>query len=267
MWNWFLYNERGQGMKNKLNHELAVCGFEAVLALERHSEKIRRLYFTADRAPALGNLCRALAERKIPYNLVESPEELQKLCGSLHHQGVVSMLDYPVLSPVTAQELAAWSAQKEKVLFLDHIGNANNFGAIVRSAAFFGFSHIVIPEDEEQAMITTSAYRVAQGGMEQVAVYGVLSGAAFLEAARGRFVRVGSDVRGKVPVWEVRQQTAGRALILIVGNEEAGLSYTVRRECDMLAVIPSPWAENEIDSLNAAQAASVLMYELSLPSR
>ena len=39
-------------MKNKKNKELAVCGFEAVKALEKNNfEMIQRLYFTADRAP------------------------------------------------------------------------------------------------------------------------------------------------------------------------------------------------------------------------
>ncbi|MDR3283715.1 MAG: RNA methyltransferase [Treponema sp.] len=251
-------------MKNKRNNELAVCGFAAVRALEQHIEKISRLYFTADRAPAFGNLCRTLSQRKIPYNQVASPEELQKLCGSIHHQGAVAMIEAPELGAVTGAELSAWAAQKEKALFLDRIGNANNFGAIVRSAAFFGFSRIVIPEDEQQAMITTSAYRVAEGGMEQVSVYTVLSATAFLEGARRWFVRVGSDARGVVPVREARKEIADNSFILILGNEEDGLSFSVRRHCDILAAIPSPAPENNIDSLNVAQAASVLMYELSL---
>jgi TrmH RNA methyltransferase len=250
-------------MKNKQNNELAVCGFAAVCALEGHIDKISRLYFAADRAPALGRLCRALAQRKIPYNQVASPEELQKLCGSIHHQGTVAMIDFPAPGAVTAEGLASWAAQKKKVLYLDRVGNANNFGAIVRSAAFFGFSHVVIPEDEQQAMITTSAYRVAVGGMEQVSVYTVLSGTAFLEGARGAFVRVGSDSRGTVPVREARKKIADSPFILILGNEEDGLSVSVRRHCDILAAILSPAPDNKIDSLNVAQAASVLMYGLS----
>jgi TrmH RNA methyltransferase len=249
-------------MKNKLNHELAVCGFETVLALERNIDKITRLYFTADRAPALGSLCSALARKKIPYNQVASPDELQKLCGSIHHQGIVAMIDFPESAPVTEAELSEWATHKAKVLLLDRIGNANNFGAILRSAAFFGFAHVVIPEDEQQALITTSAYRVAQGGMESVAIYAVRSSAAFLDGALGRFVRVGSDANSGVLVRTLAAKTVGRPVILVLGNEETGISRAVSQRCDMLAAIQSPVSDNKIDSLNVAQAASVLMYAL-----
>ena len=42
---------------------------------------------------------------------------------------------------------------KEKLVFLDLVGNSNNLGAIIRSAAFFGIRHIIIPENEKQASI------------------------------------------------------------------------------------------------------------------
>ena len=97
-------------MKNKLNKELAVCGFEAVKALERNSpEKIQRLYFTADRASQFGDLCRSMAKRKAPYNQVESGTELEKLCGSVHHQGVVAMIPQPEIL-----RLLCGSAMSEK---------------------------------------------------------------------------------------------------------------------------------------------------------
>jgi TrmH RNA methyltransferase len=249
-------------MKNKLNHELAVCGFEAVLALEQNIDKISRLYFTADRAPALGALCSALARKKIPYNQVASPDELQKLCGSIHHQGAVAMIDFFSPAPVTEAELFAWAGQKAKVLLLDRIGNANNFGAILRSAAFFGFAHVIIPEDEEQTLITTSAYRIAEGGMESVTIYSVRSSAAFLDGAAGRFVRVATDAKSGTPVRTVAAKTIGKPVILVLGNEENGIARAVVQRCDMLASIQSPVRDNKIDSLNVAQAASVLMYAL-----
>ena len=77
-------------MKNKLNKELAVCGFAAVKTLEKKdSARIKRLYFTEDRASLFGGLCKAMAKRKAPYNIVKDASELEKLCGSIHHQGEI----------------------------------------------------------------------------------------------------------------------------------------------------------------------------------
>ena len=83
-------------MRNKQNNELAVCGFAAVKKLEKNnSDRIRRLYFTEEVAPFFGGLCRKLAVRKGIYNKVDNPSELEKLSGTVHHQGVVAMIYMP----------------------------------------------------------------------------------------------------------------------------------------------------------------------------
>jgi tRNA G18 (ribose-2'-O)-methylase SpoU len=65
-----------------------------------------------------------------------------------------------------------------------------------------------------------------------------------------------------VPVRAVAEQAVGKAVILVLGNEETGISRAVGQRCDVLAAIQSPVSGNKIDSLNVAQAASVLMYAL-----
>ncbi|MCR4713599.1 MAG: RNA methyltransferase [Treponemataceae bacterium] len=257
-------------MKNKLNKELAVCGFEAVKALERNSpEKIRRLYFTADRAAQFGDLCRSMAQRKAPYNQVESGAELEKLCGSVHHQGVVAMIPQPEILRLSPADVDKWVMNKEDVLLLDRVGNANNVGAIIRSAAFFGVKNIVIPLDEAQAGVTTSAYRVAQGGMEKVSVYSVKSMESLIRDAKGKFAVFGTDVRGSKSISKMgslrkKKRSDGTEklmpVMIVLGNEEHGISREISELCDHLVTIPAP-ADN-MESLNVAQAAAVILYEL-----
>ena len=185
-------------MRNKLNNELAVCGFAAVKKLEKNnSERIRRLYFTEEVAPLFGGLCKKLAARKGIYNKVEDPAELQKLSGTVHHQGVVAMIYMPEIIPLDSDITDQWIADGEHALLLDHIGNANNFGAIVRSAAFFGVKNIVIPEDEMDSAITTSSYRIAEGGMEYVHIYSVRSIPRLMEVLDGKMVKIGTDLSAK----------------------------------------------------------------------
>jgi TrmH RNA methyltransferase len=258
-------------MKNKRNNELAVCGFAAVKALEKiHPDSIRRFYFTADRSAQFGELCRQLAAKKIPYNMVESPTELEKLSGSIHHQGVTAMIDQPVIPALTVTDIAAWIAGKETVLVLDRIGNANNLGAIVRSAAFFGVRNLVVPLDEAQTSVTTSSYRVAQGGMEYVRLYSVRYLIRLLQDTKGRMIRIGTDVHAQSPVSAIRTLTDGKPLLIVLGNEETGISREVKAYCDHLIVIPPaqlPGTGNStagiipVESLNVAQAASVILYE------
>lgn len=250
-------------MKNTAKKELAVCGFEAVLALvKENKQKIRRFYYTRDRMMAFKDLFKYLAENKIPYNNV--PEgELEKLCGSPHHQGVVAMIQQPEIKPLDSDITDEWLHNKESALILDRVGNANNLGAIVRSAAFFGFRNVVIPLDEAQSSVTTSSYRVAQGGMEYVNVYSVKSIVKLLSAMEGKMVRFGTDVTAKTSVRDIKSLKGNKGALIVLGNEEHGISQGVKDNCDELIIIP--YGENKsdrrIESLNVAQAASIVLYE------
>lgn len=254
-------------MKNKLNKELAVCGFAAVSTLAKmHESSISRLYFTAERAAAFGDLCRTMAQRRAPYNMVENSSELEKLCGSIHHQGVVAMITQPEIIPLDTDIVDSWIKNKEDALLLDRVGNANNLGAIVRSAAFFGFKNIILPIDEAQSSITTSSYRVAQGGMEFVSIYSVKSVTKLLLAVRDKMKRIGTDVTAKIHVAGIRERCGGKPVLVILGNEETGISSEVKQNCDELVIIPfagmdSDRTEAVVESLNVAQAAAVLLYE------
>ncbi|MGP1455168.1 MAG: TrmH family RNA methyltransferase [Treponema sp.] len=241
--------------------ELAVCGFEAVKALAaQHPEKIFRLFFTARRAPTFGKTCTYLAKQKRLYRLVSSDTELEKLCESVHHQGVVAMIQTPLLPPVTKETIERWSADGATVIVLDRVGNANNFGAIIRSAAFFGIENIVISAEEAQAGITPSAYRIAQGGMEFVSIYTTPSAQIFLKQCSGQFTRIGTDHRAYRNLSDIQRIIQpDEAVALVLGNEERGLSAEVKKLCDTLVKIRGTGA---IESLNVAQAATLFFAEL-----
>ena len=250
-------------MKNTKNDELAVCGFAAVKMLEKKGwVRITRLYFVQERSPLFGGLCKKLASVKKPYNVVKDPVELERLCGSVHHQGVVAMIETPHIPPLTTDDTDRWISESENAVVLDRVGNANNLGAIVRSAAFFGIKNIVIPLDEAQSSVTTSSYRVAEGGMEFVNIYSIKSIPRLLGAMEGKMVRLGTALDGKESPRSIKKLASGKPVILILGNEENGISDVVRQNCDHLVLIP-PAGEKQVDSLNVAQAASILMYELA----
>lgn len=255
-------------MKNTLRNELAVCGFAAVKTLEKiNGQKIQRLYFTEEKSRLFGGLCKKMAAAKRPYNQVSDPAELEKLCGSVHHQGVVAMIEAPSVLPLNTEITARWVEQKEDALVLDRVGNANNLGAIVRSAAFFGIKNIVIPLDESQSSVTTSSYRVAEGGMEFVNIYSVRSIPFLLRDMKGRMARFGTSLDAKKSVSQIKELAQGKPVLIVIGNEETGISEDVKGCCDDVVVIPFAGMESsasgpKVDSLNVAQAASIILYEL-----
>ncbi len=253
-------------MKNKQFNELAVCGFEAVQSLAKHNAHlITRLYFAEHRKGVFSNLCKELAQNKKPYNLVES-RELEKLCGSTHHEGVVAMINRLELKELNFPTLQAIAKESKHILILDRISNANNLGAIVRSCAFFGIKTIILSSDDAQSSVTTSTYRIAKGGMDLVNFYKTESINRLLSDVKGLFVSVGTDVRTTHTLQGLQSILKDRGLenlpcAVVLGNEEAGISDMVKKSCDVLVRIPS--IDEGLESLNVAQATSVILYELT----
>ncbi|MDR2767489.1 MAG: RNA methyltransferase [Treponema sp.] len=275
-------------MHNRLTDELAVCGLNAVKALgETHPEKINRLFLREDRLPLFTAVCKDLAARKRPYKLC-GDEELERICKSSHHQGIVAMIIEPVIEGADENFLDAWEKSGKTGLLLCDVGNDHNIGAIIRSAAFFDAPYVVITEPRgERApetapehsagpaetppsaedspparLLTTSACRVAEGGMEYVEIRSVRNPAAFLRSASKLLVSIGTDPRARVRIRDLSVLLAGqkkRGRVLVLGNEETGLPPRVKEQCSFLARIPGT---GSIECLNVSQAAALFLQEL-----
>lgn len=254
-------------MKNKQFHELAVCGMDSVKSIERrHPEKIRRLYFTREKAPLFGGLCKKLAQTHIPYNCVADEIELEKLSGTVHHQGVVAMIDMPLIENFSRTRLAEIAADKKPVVYLDNVKNANNIGAIVRSAAFFGFFTLLLPDDIAEECVTTSTYRIARGAMEFMDIYRVSMILRLINDAKDDFCVVGCDVHSRENFSQIGKFCGEKTPFIILGNEENGIGKEIRDVCDALLKINGFSLEGAgpaVESLNVAQAASIAFYETS----
>jgi RNA methyltransferase, TrmH family len=255
-------------MRNKLTDELAVCGLKAALALaEHHPETINRLFLRQDRFNLFTKVCKKLAERKRPYKICED-EELERLCKSVHHQGVVMMIEEPVIEPLTKEDLDLWAQEGKTGLVLHEVGNDHNLGAIARAAAFFDVRFIVVNEHDSEARLSTSAYRIAEGGMEHIIVRKIGNTAAFLKDAAHKILVIGTDIRarrrirdlpGMVKDWQAHSNAGRPGIALALGNEENGLPQNVKDNCTYLLRVPGT---GNIESLNVSQAAALFLHEI-----
>lgn len=244
---------------------MAVCGWNAVAALgEAHPDRIHRLFLREDRLPQLTGLCKYLAEQKRPYKICDD-EELERVCKSSRHQGVTAMIEEPEAAPLTQEDLDDWSREGKTGLLLFSVGNDHNLGAIVRSAAFFDAAWVVLSDADEAAKITTSAYRVAEGGMEHVVFRKLRNVPAFLKSAGKSLHIIGADHRARLRIRDLKtivgkNAAGGRSgVVLVVGNEETGLPPEIKEHCTALVRIPG---SGVMESLNVAQAATLFLHEI-----
>jgi TrmH RNA methyltransferase len=262
-------------MRNRLTDELAGCGYNAGAALGKyHPERINRLFLREERLAQFTGVCKNLAGRKRPYKICED-EELEKICKSAHHQGVVAMMLEPEIESLDREELDTWAGEGKTGVLLHSLGNDHNLGAIARSAAFFDAPYIVINGNDPDARLSTRAYRIAEGGMEHITVRKVEDAAAFLRDASRRLVVIGADGRARQRIRDlpliIKEQAArladdpgGQAgsrpgIILVLGNEETGLPREVKARCQVMVRIPGTGL---MESLNVAQAAALFLHEI-----
>lgn len=241
-------------MKRK---EITVCGLPAVKAqFEADPKSLVRLFFDLSTGRKIGAICKALAQAKKVYRCVE-PAELEKIAGSIHHGGIVAVVEAGELQAPVASAPREWARRREPLLVLDRVGNAHNLGAIARTAAFFGVPRLILPEDPAAALPGDAAHRVAEGGLAHLEILRVRSLPAFLrELAAAGYEVVGAATRGGRP--DAKNAT-GKPIALVMGNEEHGLAPAVLGACTRLVTLPG---SGKVESLNVSVAAAILMWEL-----
>jgi RNA methyltransferase, TrmH family len=242
--------------------EAPICGLAAVKArFEREPGSIIRLFFDLPTGKKIGPLCKALAASRRVYRQVE-PAELEKISGTIHHGGIVAIIEQKALRAPRPQDVQVWARAGAPLVLLDRIGNAHNLGAIARTAAFFGIRHILVPEHAQQALPGEAAHRVAEGGLEQLEVLSVKSLPGFCrELSAAGYAVIGTAVQGASPLGKISDElkTARKPVAIVLGNEEHGMAPEVAKTCTRLVTIPG---SGRVESLNVSVAAAVLLWEL-----
>lgn len=180
-----------------------------------------------------------------------SAGELERLCGSPDHQGVVAEVEpYPYVG--SAELLATENAL---LVALDQVQDPRNLGAVARSAEVAGAAGLIVPE-RRSADVTAAACKASAGAVEHLRIAHVRNLADWLgEAKQAGFWIWGADAEAKQAPWGV---DLSGPTVLVLGGEGKGLRPRVASACDGLIALPQ---RGKIDSLNVSAAATALLFE------
>jgi 23S rRNA (guanosine2251-2'-O)-methyltransferase len=212
----------------------------------RGRRQVRRIWRQQDAGESIAG-----SKDEVPVSTV-AREELEKLCGSPDHQGIVAEVDpFPY---VDAESL--FESEQALVVALDQVQDPQNLGAICRTAETAGAAGVVLPE-RRSVEVTPAVCRASAGAVEHLPVARVRNLADFLARARDKGAWVyGAAAEAPDPYTAV--DYGGRAVI-VLGGEGSGLRPRVRAACDRLVSIPMT---GKTGSLNVSAAAAVLIYEV-----
>ena len=172
------------------------------------------------------------------------------------HQGI-ALLCEPLPAIDLDEFLAPPPSGARRIAVLDQITDPHNEGAILRSAAAFGFAAVVV-QNRHSPPETGVLAKAASGALDLVPRISVVNIARALEQmGRAGLWRVALAADGEE---DIRDALTGRDLAIVLGAEGSGLRRLVRERCDTSANIPMA---TEMQSLNVSNAAAIAFYEIA----
>ena len=140
------------------------------------------------------------------------------------------------------------------IVAMSGLQDPGNLGTILRSAEAFGASGVLVGEGTV-SQFNTKAVRASAGSVFRLPVLGMKLGEAIPRLREAGLRLVATSSHGGTPA---DQANLAGPLALFIGNEGAGLPRELMSQMDETVVVAHP---GQVESLNAAVAASILLYE------
>lgn len=241
--------------------EEKIIGRNAVAEALKSGSNISKIYILYSAHGGSLNEIYTLAKHQgIPISRVDSKqfaELTSRLSPTESAQGIVAAVSKIRFETIDSIVESVSDKPFPLFLILDRIQDPQNFGAILRSAAFFRADGIVIPK-EGQAPLNETVIKASAGGAFHVRIAREtnLHRAITYLKEKGYWIATSA---GKSPL-SITEVDFRMPVAVILGNEGGGVKRLLREKSDITFAIPQV---GRIDSLNVSVAAGIICYEIS----
>lgn len=237
--------------------EQYIVGRNPVLEILKTDKEIEKIYILKGNLQgSIKKIIGAAKDKKILIQEVDKAR-MDLIAEGGTHQGVAALVtgfEYASINDILKR------AEKRKespfVIILDELEDPHNLGAIIRTAECAGVHGVIIPK-RRSASVNQTVYKSSAGGVEHMLVSKVTNISQTIEILKEKGLWIyGADMDGEDYYFNTDLKGS---IALVIGNEGKGISRLVKEKCDVLVKIPML---GKIESLNASNAASILMYEV-----
>lgn len=170
------------------------------------------------------------------------------------YQGVVAYC-----APIKYKDLHEFieaAPKNAKVVVLDGVEDPHNVGSIIRTAVCAGFDAVILPQ-RRSAVINSTVEKSSAGAINHIDLIIVNSLSGAIETLKkNNYWVIATEAKGKDNYFEVDYTNSN--IVIVMGSEKTGISRTILNQADFKVKIPMLV---EFDSLNVANAASIIIYE------
>jgi TrmH family RNA methyltransferase len=200
-------------------------------------------------------LPRGVELMRLPSDVFASAVDTQ------HPQGIAALLVPPVWDAEFWGRESAPAAAAPLILLAAGLQDPGNLGTLIRSAEAFGATAVLTTRGTVSEW-KQKALRASAGSVFRVPVVAVTTEQLVDRQRKGLrlFAAVAPDSKPDRRAIPVADADLTQPCALMIGNEGAGLPEELLALADARVAIPMP---GRIESLNAAVAGSLLLYEAS----
>lgn len=234
-----------------------IVGRNPVLEVLKAEKEIDKIYVAkGELKGSIKKIISIAKDKNIVIQYVDK-KKLDQIAPGANHQGVAALVtpyDYYSIDDILNK--AKESKEPPFIIILDGIEDPHNLGAIIRTAECAGVHGIIIPK-RRAAHVTETVYKSSAGAVEHMLIAKVSNIPSTIDRLKDDGLWIyGADANGENYYFDTELKGP---VALVIGSEGKGISKLVKEKCDFLVKIPM---YGKISSLNASNAASILIYEV-----
>jgi len=243
-------------MTDRINKdgEDIIIGRNPVVEALKSGREIEKIYVCRGAEGSIKKITAMAREKGIPVHS-EEKQVLDRIASGNHQCAVAFVSAHKYCDIEDMFALAEDRGEAPFVLLLDGIEDPHNLGAIIRSAEAAGVHGVIIPK-RRAAGINPAAAKASAGASEYMLCAKVPNIAQTIDKLKGRGLWIGACDTGGEHYCDTDLKGG---IGLVIGGEGTGIGKLVKEKCDFTLSIPM---KGKINSLNASNAAAVIIYEV-----
>ena len=232
-----------------------IIGRNPVIEALKSGREIEKIVKAAEAEGSVSKIAGMARDRGIVIHY-NNRAYFEKTAGGKNHQGVIAFVaahKYSEMEDIFAK--AEKSGEPPFIIILDNLEDPHNLGAVMRTAECAGAHGVKIPKRRAVGLTETVA-KAAAGALEYIPCVKVANIAQTIDKLKEKGLWIAACDMGGTEYY--RQDLTG-SIAVVIGSEGNGISRLVKEKCDFVVSMPMV---GRINSLNASNAAAVIMYEV-----
>ena len=233
-----------------------VEGRNAVLELLESGKDINKIFISRGEKHGSINKIIAMAKERKIIIVEKDKRQMEQMAQNENYQGVIAIV--PPFAYCEIEDILEKANELKEdpfILILDGIEDPHNLGSIIRTAETAGVHGIIIPKRRAVA-VNSTVNKVSAGAVQYMKIARVTNISDAIEKLKKQGVWIcGTDINTNTYYYD---QDLKGPLGIVIGNEGAGISEKVKKNCDFLVKIPM---KGKITSLNASVSTGIILYE------